>query len=46
MFCHSVSTAWTIVNGRVVADHGELTLIDQGPMVERHNKLARQLAGI
>ncbi|MFZ5528112.1 MAG: 8-oxoguanine deaminase [Pseudomonadota bacterium] len=46
LFCHSVSTAWTIVNGRVVADHGELTLIDQGPMVERHNKLARQLAGI
>ncbi len=46
MFCHSVSTAWTIVNGRVVADHGELTLIDQGPMVERHNKLARQLTGI
>ncbi|HIV71568.1 MAG TPA: 8-oxoguanine deaminase [Candidatus Aquabacterium excrementipullorum] len=46
LFCHSVSTAWTIVNGRVVADHGELTLIDQGPMVEKHNKLARQLAGI
>ena len=46
LFCHSVSTAWTIVNGRVVADHGELTLIDQGPMVEQHNKLARKLAGI
>jgi cytosine/adenosine deaminase-related metal-dependent hydrolase len=46
LFCHSVSTAWTIVNGRVVADHGELTLIDQGPMVEKHNKLASQLAGI
>ncbi len=46
LFCHSVSTAWTIVNGRVVADHGELTLIDQGPMVERHNQLARQLAGV
>ena len=45
LFCHSASTAWTIVNGRVVADHGELTLVDQGPMVERHNKLARQLAG-
>ena len=46
LMCHGVSTAWTIVNGRVVADHGQLVNVDQGVLVERHNQMARQLAGI
>jgi cytosine/adenosine deaminase-related metal-dependent hydrolase len=44
LMCHGEPTAWTLVNGRVVADHGRLTTVDLGPLVERHNTLARQLA--
>ena len=43
VFGHSAITAWTIVNGRVIADHGQLTTVDLGPLVERHNGFARQL---
>ncbi|MDO9001976.1 MAG: 8-oxoguanine deaminase [Aquabacterium sp.] len=44
LMCHGQTTAWTIVNGRVVADHGQLVNVDQGVLVERHNRMARQLA--
>lgn len=44
LMCHGQTTAWTIVNGRVVADHGQLVNVDQGVLVERHNQMARQLA--
>ena len=43
LMCHGQTTAWTIVNGRVVADHGQLVNVDQGVLVERHNQMARQL---
>ena len=45
LMCHGQNTAWTIVNGQVVADHGQLTTVDVGPLVERHNQLAGELAG-
>ena len=43
LMCHGEPTAWTIVNGRVVADHGRVTTVEMGAMVERHNQLARVL---
>jgi len=43
LMCHGQNTAWTLVNGRIVADHGQLTTVDLGPLVERHNALARRL---
>jgi cytosine/adenosine deaminase-related metal-dependent hydrolase len=43
LMCHPRSTAWTIVNGKVVADHGELTQVALTPLVRRHNALAMQL---
>ena len=43
VFGHSTTTAWTIVNGQVVVDHGRLTTIDLGPVLERHNQMARSL---
>lgn len=46
LMCQGETTAWTIVNGRVVADHGQLVHVDQSVLVERHNRMARQLAGI
>ena len=44
LMCHGEPTAWTIVNGRVVADHGQLRTIDLPTVVEQHNALARVLA--
>lgn len=44
MLCSSPQAAWTVVNGRVVVREGQLATVDLGPLVERHNQLARQLA--
>ncbi|MER2510651.1 MAG: 8-oxoguanine deaminase [Amaricoccus sp.] len=37
------SVAFAVVNGRVVARDGQLTTLDLGPLIERHNRLARTL---
>jgi len=44
LMTHPGHTAWTIVHGRIVADHGHITTLDLMPLVERHNGMARQLA--
>jgi cytosine/adenosine deaminase-related metal-dependent hydrolase len=43
VFCASASASYSVVNGRVVVQKGHLTTIDLPPLLERHNKLARQL---
>ena len=43
-FCASAQAAYTVVNGRVVVREGQLATIDLGPLIERHNALARRLA--
>ena len=42
--CASAPAAYTVVHGRVVVDQGQLTTVDLGPLLERHNRLAVQLA--
>ena len=44
MLCASQNADFTIVNGRVVVREGQLTTVDLGPLVERHNQLALLLA--
>ena len=44
LLCASPQAAWTVVNGRVVVREGQLATLDLGPLLERHNYLARQLA--
>jgi len=44
MLCASQNADYTVVHGRVVVRQGQLTTVDLGPLVERHNTLARQLA--
>ena len=44
LLCASDNADYTIVNGRVVVRQGHLTSIDLGPLLERHNTLAIQLA--
>jgi 8-oxoguanine deaminase len=44
LLCASATAAYTVVHGRVVVDQGRLTTVDLGPLLERHNRLAVQLA--
>ena len=44
MLCASQNADYTVVNGRVVVREGQLTTVDLGPLIERHNQLAKQLA--
>jgi len=44
LLCASATAAYTVVNGRVVVREGQLATMDLGPLVERHNRLARELA--
>jgi 8-oxoguanine deaminase len=44
VLCASDNADYTIVNGKVVVRQGRLTSIDLGPLLERHNALAIQLA--
>ena len=44
LLCASPQAAYTVVNGRVVVRRGQLSTVDLGPLIERHNNMARQLA--
>ena len=42
-FCHVPRVKHSMVNGRVVVRDGQLTTLDLPRLIERHNRLARQL---
>jgi 8-oxoguanine deaminase len=44
LLCASPQAAYTVVNGQVVVREGRITTVDLGPLLEQHNRLARQLA--
>jgi 8-oxoguanine deaminase len=44
LLCASDNADYVVVNGRVVVRAGEIATVDMGPLVERHNQLAMQLA--
>jgi len=44
LLCASPQADYTLVNGRVVVRNGQLATLELGPLVERHNALAVQLA--
>jgi len=43
VFCAPVRVDWSMINGRVVVEEGQLTTIDIGPIIERHNEIARMM---
>ncbi len=43
LFCAPQPAAYTVVNGRIVVVEGRLTTVDTGPLVEKHNRIARTL---
>ncbi len=44
LLCASAPARHTVVHGRVVVRDGQLTTVDLPPLIERHNRLAMQLA--
>lgn len=44
LLCASPQAAYTVVNGRVVVRQGQLATLELAPLIERHNRLALQLA--
>lgn len=44
LLCASAPTRHTMVHGRMVVRDGQLATVDLGPLIERHNRLAMQLA--
>jgi hypothetical protein len=44
LLCASDNADYTFVNGRVVVRQGQITTVDMGPLIERHNQLALSLA--
>jgi len=43
VFCTPQRVDLSVVNGRVVVEEGRLTTLDLGPVIERHNRIARGL---
>ena len=44
LLCARAPTRHTMVHGRLVVRDGQLSTVDLGPLIERHNRLAVQLA--
>jgi cytosine/adenosine deaminase-related metal-dependent hydrolase len=44
LLCASPQADYTVVNGKVVVRQGRLTTVNLGPLLERHNRLAQDLA--
>jgi cytosine/adenosine deaminase-related metal-dependent hydrolase len=44
LFCHVPRVEWSVVNGKVVVRDGQLATLELPRLIERHNRLAAQLA--
>jgi len=43
VFCHPQCVDLSVINGRTVIEDGHLLTLDLGPVVERHNRISRDL---
>ncbi len=43
VFCTPQRVDLSVINGRVVVEEGHLLTVDLGPVVERHNRIAREM---
>lgn len=43
VFCTPPRVDWSVINGRVVVENGELRTVDLPPLIERHNRIAREM---
>jgi cytosine/adenosine deaminase-related metal-dependent hydrolase len=45
VFCAPQKARYTVINGRVIVENGEITTVDMGPVVEAHNRFSLEHAG-
>jgi cytosine/adenosine deaminase-related metal-dependent hydrolase len=45
LFCNSDRVDLSVINGRVVVQDGNLLTLDLPPVIERHNRIAREMMG-
>jgi cytosine/adenosine deaminase-related metal-dependent hydrolase len=45
LFCDTPRVDLSVINGRVVVEDGNLLTVDLPPVVERHNRIAREMVG-
>jgi len=45
VFCSPQRVDLSVINGRTVVEDGHLLTVDLGPVVERHNRISRELVG-
>jgi cytosine/adenosine deaminase-related metal-dependent hydrolase len=43
VFCTPVGVDWSMINGQVVVHDRQLTTVELGPIIERHNRIARKM---
>jgi cytosine/adenosine deaminase-related metal-dependent hydrolase len=43
VFCAPQRVELSVINGRVVVEEGHLRTVDLGPVIERHNRIAKEL---
>ena len=43
VFCAPQQVDLSVINGRVVIEDGRLLTVDLGPVIERHNRISRDL---
>jgi 8-oxoguanine deaminase len=43
VFCTPPRVDLSVINGKIVVENGELTTVDLPPVIERHNRLAREM---
>jgi len=43
VFCNPGTVAYSIINGRIIVDKGQLALVDLAQIVAEHNRLASTL---
>lgn len=44
VFCAPQKARYTVINGRVVAEKGQVVTVDMAPVIQAHNRFAREFA--
>jgi 8-oxoguanine deaminase len=44
VFCTPQKARYTVINGRVVVENGQVTTVDMAPVIEAHNRFSRELS--
>jgi cytosine/adenosine deaminase-related metal-dependent hydrolase len=43
VFCAPQPAIYTVINGRVIVDHGQITTMEMAPIIERQNRLSLEM---